>query len=257
MKKLFLLLVAFLFVCTPVFAQGPAVSQLNGKVDVTAGSVDGEDTVVGSASIALPLGEMLGLQLDGAFGELDSEDLQGGAAHLFMRDPELYLLGVTAVFAEVNDVEIERYGVEAEGYFGRFTVAAAAGQQSGDIDDAAYGSLDLRYYPMDKLMVEVGGSATDDDFSLAHIGAEYQADCGFAMFVDLATGEDDYDHALAGVRYYFGAKGKSLIDRHRQDDPVNNVLGTVIGGYGSVLTAAQSVAAETDGGSVGGNQGEL
>ncbi len=197
------------------------------------GRIDGENLSAVATSLSLPIGERFGVQFDGAFGEIDNDEVKGGGMHLFARDPETYLLGLTAVYVELEDVELQRYGVEAEGYFGQFTVAVAGGQQSGDVDDSGYASLNLRYYPLDNLMVEIGGSVADTDDGKAHIGVEYQVMGGLAVFADLATGEDDYDHIIGGVRYYFGAE-KSLVKRHREDDTRNNVFDSVIGGYGSV-----------------------
>lgn len=179
--------------------------------------------------MTLPLGNRFGVQLDGAFGEIDADEVKGGGIRLFARDPEKYLLGLTAVYAELENVELGRYGVEAEGYFGQFTVVVAGGQQTGDVDDSGYASLNLRYYPLDNLMVEIGGSVADTDDGKAHIGAEYQIMGGLAVFADLATGENDYDHILGGVRYYFD-DGKTLIKRHREADPANQVFLSVIEG---------------------------
>lgn len=245
MKKIVFLLALLTLIYSPVFAEGPAVSAVNGKVDITGGSLDGEDAFVGSGSLSAPLGEFFGLQLDAAKGEIDSDDVQGGAVHLFMRDPQLYLLGATALYAELDDVEMQRYGAEAEAYMGLFTLAVAGGQQTGDVDDSIYASLDLRYYPLDNLMVEVGGSIADTDDGKAHIGAEYQLMEGLAVYGDLATGEDNYEHALAGIRYYFGTE-KSLLKRHREDDPLNKVLASVISAYGSFRPTASTSPSPAD-----------
>lgn len=248
MKKIFILLSLLTVFSASAFAQGPAVSAINGKADITGGNLDGDGTVLGSASVSIPLGERLGLQLDAAFGDVESnDDLFGGAVHLFARDPELYLVGLTAVYAEFAEIELERYGAEAEGYFGQFTVAATAGLQTGNIDDSGYGSLDLRYYPMDNLMLEVGTSLADSDSGKAHVGAEYLAPCGFAVYADLATGEDGYEHIFGGVRYYFGAD-KSLLKRHREDDPSNIVLASVVEWYVNEDSDPVVTAAVNDGG---------
>ncbi len=55
------------------------------------------------------------------------------------------------------------------------------------------------------------------------LGSEY----GFALgsgrmaslFVDALFGEGGNNAVLGGVRFYFGQRDKTLIDRHRQDDP--------------------------------------
>ena len=40
------------------------------------------------------------------------------------------------------------------------------------------------------------------------------------MFANASTGDNDYNHTIGGIRYYFG-KQKSLIERHHKDDPPN------------------------------------
>jgi hypothetical protein len=42
-----------------------------------------------------------------------------------------------------------------------------------------------------------------------------------------------------GLRYYFGAD-KSLVKRHREDDPRNNVVGGALQALGSIVEAAAS-----------------
>ena len=52
---------------------------------------------------------------------------------------------------------------------------------------------------------------------------------GLALFLDAAKGSNDFDMATVGVRYYFGAN-KSLIQRHRQDDPDNLLIEAMTSG---------------------------
>ena len=86
---------------------------------------------------------------------------------------------------------------------------------------------DLAYYPTDNFRVSVGGSYLLGDLSL-HAAAEYQFD-GLGMPLSL-TGDarvhDSGDYTLTvGIKGYFGGDpAKSLIDRHRQDDPPNRAL---------------------------------
>jgi hypothetical protein len=46
---------------------------------------------------------------------------------------------------------------------------------------------------------------------------------GLTVFFDGAVHDDENYRALGGVRYYFG-ESKSLIRRHREDDPRNNLI---------------------------------
>ena len=40
-----------------------------------------------------------------------------------------------------------------------------------------------------------------------------------ALFAEGRIGEDDFQGVWGGIRFYFGQKDKSLIRRHREDDP--------------------------------------
>ena len=52
-----------------------------------------------------------------------------------------------------------------------------------------------------------------------NIDIEYQTRVeGLSLFANASKGDNDYDHVIGGIRYYFG-KQKSLIERHRKDDP--------------------------------------
>ncbi len=229
MKKLVLICAVLLVSVGWAFAQGPAVSGINGKVEGVLGNADGETAKVLGGSVTVPLGPSFGLQLDGALGNID-EDLYGMGFHLFTRDPEKYLLGITGLTADLDGFDVHRIGVEGEYYLQKFTIVGIAGQQFGDTDDNLHMNIDLRYYPIDNLMISTGGSLADKQQGKLHLGAEYQVVKGFAVYADLAMGENDYDHALFGVKYYFGQE-KTLIKRHREDDPDNNIVYGLLSGY--------------------------
>ena len=57
---------------------------------------------------------------------------------------------------------------------------------------------------------------------------------GLSCFAELAAGDHGYDHALFGITCYFGGN-KSLIQRHREDDPPNLLRRALytIGTYGA------------------------
>lgn len=221
------------------FAGNSAVSQINGKIEGFAGDVDSGSSEAGAASIAFPVGDAYGVQLDGFVGDLSDLDTKGVAAHVFWRDSKTGLLGITGSYSDTEDIGMSRVGIEGEYYHNQFTVSAQAGHQSGDVDDAGYGGMDLRYYALDNLMIEAGGRIADSD-TVAHLGIEYQAPLdalpGLSVFADLADGENGYDHAIVGLRYYFGSK-KSLIKRHREDDPKNSVFDAVSSGFTAITKA--------------------
>ncbi len=225
-------LLATLF-AAPAFAEGPAVAGINGKVQGLYGHAEGDELEAVGASLTLPLCSHSGLQLDGAYGELGSDQIKGVGLHLFTRDPEKYLLGILATHAELQDVDLNRTGVEGELYNGPVTIASFLGYQQGDVDHALFGTVDLRWYPRENLMLVTGFSLADSDDNQLHLGAEYQVVAGLSAFVDFAAGENRYEHALFGLKYYFGGQ-KNLIQRHREDDPDNPIVSNVLQGINSL-----------------------
>ncbi|MEG3640419.1 hypothetical protein [Magnetococcus sp. PR-3] len=219
---------------------GSAVSGFNGKVEVLGGGVDQEGTALVGGAVAMPLNQKFGVQLDVVAGEVSANSLLGGGAHLFWRDSDKGLFGVTAMTASIDSytrTDFQRFGVEGEYYLPNLTLAATLGTQGGDVDDASYTGLDLRWYAMDDWMLELGGRAADSQ-TTAHLGMEYrmplQAMPGLTLFADAATGNNSYQHALFGLRAYFGGGDKPLIQRHRQDDPINMVFDGVSSSFNGI-----------------------
>jgi hypothetical protein len=210
----------------------PALA-VSGQLQGIYGNVDGDELEGGGASLAQSLGSRFGLQLDGAYGELGEDQLKGVGLHVFNRDSERYLAGLLADHAELQDVDLNRLGFEGELYAGPITLAAFLGHQIGDIDDIAFGVVDLRWYPGDNLMLAAGGSLADSEDDRVHLGAEYQVARGLSAYVDLAAGENRYEHALAGLRYYFGGQ-QELRQRHRRDAAPNPIVTNVLQALASI-----------------------
>ena len=91
-----LVIIAFIltFSFTSIYAE-PAVSELNAKIEGIGGVIDGDGTGAIAGSVALPLFESFGLQLDALGGTTDSNGLVGYGGHLFWRDPAQGLIGAT------------------------------------------------------------------------------------------------------------------------------------------------------------------
>lgn len=236
----------------------PAVSGINGKIDVTAGAVDSYNTTLYSGSVSAPLGHSFGAQLDFTGGEFSASRVLGMGGHLFWRDPDIGLAGIVASRSGFGDIWGSRYGAEAEAYLGPLTLALTGGWQNGErsvfIHTPWYGA-DLRYYPMDDLMLEVGGSHYAK-LNAGHLGFEWRpgfldALPGATLFADTAIGNKGYDHSLAGVRIYFGGGDKPLIRRHREDDPLGMLVGGVAGSGSSAAFGGSSSGTTSGGGSSG------
>jgi hypothetical protein len=209
-------------------AANDAVSMANFKIEGQVGNVDRHAARSVGGSVSIPVGDDFGLQIDGLAGEIDPEDFYGVGVHAFRRNPTVGLLGLIASHAELADVDATRVGAEGEYYLDRFTVAAYGGFQSGDIDDSVFGALEGRYYFIEDAVLSAG-VALSDDHEWYGLGVEYQTPFeGVSLSLSFAAGERDYDHAFFGLRFYFGGEHKTLIRRHREDDPDNRLLDSVL-----------------------------
>jgi hypothetical protein len=225
---------------------GDAVSELNGKAGISAGNMDGDAGRNLSGSVAVPLGTNFGFQADGFYTDVSDRDFYGIGAHLFWRDSEKGLLGLTAGgIRENNILDSWAGGFEGEYYLNDFTIFAQAGMMNinyavGPLpfietdETGCYATAGAGFYPIDNLYLSCSYTHALDN-GLVQEEIEWQTPMdGLSLFANLAQGENDYDHALAGIRYYFG-KQKSLKLRHREDDPPNILSSMMdhIGTYGA------------------------
>lgn len=221
----------------------PAVSGVNGKISAEGGLFDAEGFGALSGSVSLPIGHRFGLQLDGSVGTFDEEFFGSAGGHLFWRDPNYGLLGIYGSFTALDGVdgEVSRIGVEAEYYWNQVTLKGVIGAEFLDVDAPVnydetnlFAFSDIAYYATDDLELSVGHRYTGEKHALA-LGVEYQLNqpifaSGVSLFAEGRIGEDEYRGAWAGVRMYLGDE-KSLIRRHREDDPTDwaedNLFGIV------------------------------
>ena len=223
--------VLFGFGTNAAAAKDPAVAQTNIKVTGLRGTTDEADTWSANAILTAPLGHSWGLQVEGGVSDIDGNTTWGAAAHVFTRDPESYLVGLFAAYAREDqfDIDATRVGAEAELYVNQISLLLAAGYQFGDgnVDETAFGDIEVRWYITDDFAVSGGGSF-DETNSVGRAGVEWRpgfsALPGLAFRIDGAFGEDDFHSILGGVTYYFGADA-SLKDQHRKYDPNSALTG--------------------------------
>jgi hypothetical protein len=206
----------------------PAVSGLNGKVEIGGGWTDldefGDDEVFrGGAALSFPVGDMFGIQADLTVLDAFGETAVGGAAHFFTRDPNSYLLGVYGGYVDADSANIWHIGPEAELYLGNISIEAVGGYMdiSHDSDGEFYAMGKLALYATDNLRLSIGAS-TVASFESANAGLEwFMGDTGIpaSLTVEGRLGEDGFTSVMAGLSLYFGGEDKSLIRRHREDDP--------------------------------------
>lgn len=256
-----------LLVCSSVVAAGEAVSEFNGKIAYSRGSMEGDCGQNVFGSFSLPIADNFGFQADGLYTNVSDRDFYGAGGHLFWRDWDKGLLGIAGAVLDEDDIDAGLIVAEGEYYLNRFTVTAAAGVANIDYDESVpfiesdptdfLGSLGLRCYPLDDLML-AGAYVYVFDNSLILGELEYQTPIdGLTLFAEFAGGENDYEHALFGLQFYLG-KSKSLIRRHREDDPPSIVQRALYaaGTYGAEYNRkgreyAESQGTQYSGGSYG------
>jgi hypothetical protein len=259
----------------PIIVQMAAVDGVNAKLSGFGGWIDRERNnlllpgapffqnrnrsqgLFGAAgSLSVPLGERLGLQVDGLASSARGAFLGGGGAHLFTRDPAVGLIGAYGsvsrnnAFGGVNQVKA---GAEAEIYLGRFTISGVAGWEqtrTGGVDflgtlggvnlfavgatrNRFFDAVNLSYYPLDNWRLSVGHRYTSGRHQAA-VATEYLFHTGtgtsVAAFVEGRFGQRGNNAVFGGISFYFGQKDKTLIRRHREDDPPNWLLDSMYSG---------------------------
>ena len=237
----------------------PAVGGLNGKAELFGGSYARKGLYGAAGSVAVPLSGQFGAQFDGGVGSFANRFIGSGGAHLFWRDPRQGLIGVYGDHThwdQYGGVRVSRFGAEGEAYLGRWTVYGLAGVEFGnnssdsitnsstvaipgpgtlttDVVSSSltnttrfFDRLTLSYYVTDNWKASIGHRYLGGRHALT-LGTEYGISAGKrsmgALFAQARLGEGSGNYGLwGGVRFYFGQSDKSLIRRHREDDPVGD-----------------------------------
>jgi hypothetical protein len=220
----------------------PAVDGINAKIDGFGGGANHSNRFYGTTgSLSVPLAQQWGLQIDGGVGSDKGIGAYGGAGHLFWRDPSIGLLGAYGSYSHWNGIDTQtfghisantgRYAAEGEYYLSRWTLSGLMGVETVSVNAAVpafsipnrfFDRVSAAYYVTDDFKLSAGHLYTFDTHFLT-LGSEYGFGLGggrmASLFAEGALGEHGAYSALAGLRIYFGQHDKTLIDRHRQDDP--------------------------------------
>jgi len=228
----------------PAAAQDPAVSEPNLKLRGSFGEVIDDYTWNVEGAFTAPLGERYGFAVDAGYSQQEDNDVWGVGGHLFARDPESYLVGLFAAYAEGNefDIDVTRAGGEFELYLDNVTLGGYAGYQfSSSLGDKAVGGIDFKWYA-DQNFALSAGAFGDEDAMFGRGRLEWQpgfaALPGLAFNVEGVIGEDDYHSVMGGLTYYFGTP-VTLKDRHRRQDPGSSIedMMRLITAYGETTPA--------------------
>jgi hypothetical protein len=211
-----------------------AVSGLNGKFNIKGGLAnDGSNSGSGAfganGSLSMPLGCDFGLQLDAGYLHELGDTTFGGVGHFFTRDPNSYLIGMTGGYFQGSDSSVWAAGPEVELYSGQFSFEAWAGMAKVEVNglgdsNKGFAFADAAFYATDDLRLSIGASILGESKFL-NAGIEYQVSDPVSISLGGKIGDDDYVAVNAGLTLYFGETGnKTLIRRHREDDPRNRML---------------------------------
>jgi hypothetical protein len=239
----------------------PAVDGINAKIDGYRGGANHTDGFYGgTGSLSVPLTQQWGFQADGGLvNDKQGVASYGGAGHLFWRDPSIGLLGAYGSYSHWNGSELHAIGrlsdgmlvdvnlgqisattgraaAEGEVYLSRWTLGGVAGVEMAGINsdllrfsvpNRFFDSVSAAYYVTDNFRLSAGHTYTFDTHFLT-LGGEYGFALGggrmAALFAEGWIGEGGHNAVLGGLRVYFGQRDKTLIDRHRQDDPQQHPL---------------------------------
>lgn len=215
----------------PAHAEGPAVSEVNGKVSVESGvsSAFGRASAVGTlqSAITAPLGHSFGVELDGFASTSRSTFSGGGLLQLFWRDPELGQVGPFGGLAGSAGARLALVGGAGE-LFGRNVTLQLFGGYLDVANSAplpgAYGGLyggRLTLYPVPDLAISIGaGSAVGRTSGTARVEVlpDFTPRRNVSLFASAGADDNQSYRLTGGIRIYFGAT-KTLIRRHREDDP--------------------------------------
>lgn len=208
----------------------PAVSGLNAKIGSFGASLADESAGGAFIGVALPLGHSFGAQIDGMVGTAQGGNaFHGIGGHLFWRDPARALFGIYAghvqwdadsVTGGSGRVEVNKVGFESQLYLGRLSLESLTAYQFGT-DTGFSGKGTAAYYPRDDLRLHVGVTHGVGPGFGAFTGLEWvpRPSSGLSLFADVGINEDRDVRALFGLKFYLARSDKSLIRRHREDDP--------------------------------------
>jgi hypothetical protein len=202
-----------------------AVSAVNGKIGAFAGDVSGEWAFGALGSVALPAGPGVGLQFDGMIGSAGGAGFWGLGGHVFKRDPNRGLIGLYGSYVDwsyssvLGGATVSKLALEGEKYMGRLTLEGLFGWQSGSFVGITFGAT-AAYYVNDNLRFDAGYRYLQGPGSSLAVGMEWMpGPSGLSLFANGGFGFGvDNSYLWGGVKFYTGPQ-KSLIRRHREDDP--------------------------------------
>ncbi len=195
-------------------AHAQAVAYPNFTPGGFAGTNQGTLLGAGESRWTTPFGSMIGGQLDTIAGVAGGELMSQVAFHLFTRDPSTSLYGLYGAWMREYGNSAFRIGPEAEFYVGPLTVSGVGGVKFGDGSTDGFFQGKLNYYLDPDTKFYGGGGYEGGAFGMFGFEHMFQP-TALSGFAEVRFG--DWTAAWLGLRYYYGARGKSLKARERED----------------------------------------
>jgi len=198
-------------------------------------------------TITTPLGHSFGLQVDMGAGALRGDATGTATSHLFWRDPDKGMIGVYGqgnYWALGRGSSSWKAAAELEGYFSNITLRGLFGAQgygynyssnygqnnwanyfiNKSIPDRFFNLALARYYVTDDFMIAVGQTYVNGRAAgiarAEWIPPQFRGSpIAPSFFIRSHIGSNNNNSLMGGLRVYFGNHDKSLIQRHREDDP--------------------------------------
>lgn len=204
-----------------------AVSTTNVRVEA-AGGYNGSGFGEVGGSLAVPLGDAFGFQIDAMGGMAEENGIAGAAAHLFWRDPEVGALGLYGSYLygtgdwgfdsngfANSGMNNFKGGLEGQLYLGQFTLQGIVGVEwnnfgngnayaySGESEARFFDDIRLAWYATDDFKLSIGHRYTNGANQLVG-GLEYLANFGggtaASLFVDASYSNERPDYSYYGNR---------------------------------------------------------
>lgn len=221
-----------------------------GAMSPYSGSNSAQWNGIGGAvgTITVPLGHQFGAQVDLGSGTFGNRANGSAASHFFWRDPDYGLVGVygSGIYSTRAGGRTQwNAAAEIERYIGPITGKALLGAQGFGFNSTYTGSpyhglawtphqpdrffdkVSLTFYPIDDLALTIGHIYTRNTNGI-HGEIEYiipqfrGSEIAPSVYVKGNYGWNNSSNVMAGLRVYFGNHDKSLIRRHREDDPATH-----------------------------------
>jgi hypothetical protein len=196
-------------------------------------------------TVTVPIGHQFGAQIDLGSGAFGNRANGSAAGHLFWRDPDKGLIGVYAsgiYSTRAGGSTMWNTAGEFEKFIGNWTGKALVGVQGFGFNtaytpffgesynlsqpDRFFDKVSISYYPIDDLALTIGHIYSKNtngiNGEIEYIMPQFRGgEVAPAVYVTATYGWNNSSNIMAGLKVYFGNHDKSLIRRHREDDPQN------------------------------------